>query len=90
MVCCFLLLKIMVSLLHVVLFILEVVVVNVTTLTVTNRQCCVILDSVGKDSKTQLGQKKLVKSKKFFLQPNERLERRIQNVFVLGEDKGKY
>ena len=72
-----------------ILFILEVVVINIITLTVTNRQYCVILDSVGKDSKTQLGKKKFIKSEKsFFLQPNERLERGIQNVFVLGEDKG--
>ena len=62
-------------------------VVNVTTL--TNRQYCVILDPVGKDGKPQLGQKKLVKGEKsFFLQPGERLEKGIQNVFVLGEDEG--
>ena len=62
-------------------------VVNVTTL--TNRQYCIILDPVGKDGKPQIGQKKLVKGEKsFFLQPGERLEKRIQNVFVLGEDEG--
>ena len=62
-------------------------VVSVTTL--TNRQYCVILDPVGKDSKPQLGQKRLVKGEKsFFLQPGERLEKGIQNVFVLGEDEG--
>ena len=62
-------------------------VVNVTTL--TNRQYCIILDPVGKDRKPQLGQKKLVKGEKsFFLQPGERLEKGIQNVFVLGEDEG--
>ena len=62
-------------------------VVNVTTL--TNRQYCVILDPVGKDGKPQLSQKKLVKGEKsFFLQPGERLEKGIQNVFVLGEDEG--
>ena len=62
-------------------------VVNVTTL--TNRQYCVILDPVGKDGKPQLGQKKLVKGEKsFFLQPGERLEKGIQNVYVLGEDEG--
>ena len=61
--------------------------VNVTTL--TNRQYCVILDPVGKDGKPQLGQKRLVKGEKsFFLQPGERLEKGIQNVFVLGEDEG--
>ena len=62
-------------------------VVNVTTL--TNRQYCIILDPVGKDRKPQLGQKKLIKGEKsFFLQPGERLEKGIQNVFVLGEDEG--
>ena len=54
------------------LFILKVVVVNITTLAITIRQYCVILDFVGKDGKPQLGKKKLVKSEKsFFLQPNE-------------------
>ena len=62
-------------------------VVNVTTL--TNRQYCIILYPVGKDRKPQLGQKKLIKGEKsFFLQPGERLEKGIQNVFVLGEDEG--
>ena len=39
--------------------------------------------------KPQLGQKKLVKGEKsFFLMPGEKLEKGIQNVFVLGEDEG--
>lgn len=60
---------------------------NITTL--TNRQYCVILDPVGSDSKPQLGQKKLIKGEKsFFLEPGERLEKGIQNVYVLGEDEG--
>ena len=46
------------------------------------------MDPVGKDGKPQLGQKKLVKGEKSFLQPGERLEKGIQNVFVLGEDEG--
>ena len=45
-----------------------------------------VVDIVGKDGKPQLGQKKL--GEKSFLQPGERLERGIQNVFVLGEDQG--
>lgn len=62
-------------------------VTNITTL--TNRQYCVILDPVGSDGKPQLGQKKLVKGEKsFFLEPGERLEKGIQNVYVMGEDEG--
>lgn len=62
-------------------------VANITTL--TNRQYCVILDPVGSDGKPQLGQKKLIKGEKsFFLEPGERLEKGIQNVYVLGEDEG--
>lgn len=62
-------------------------VVNITTL--NNRQYCVILDPAGADGKPQLGQKKLVKGEKsFFLMPGEKLEKGIQNVFVLGEDEG--
>ncbi|CAI8052628.1 Major vault protein [Geodia barretti] len=62
-------------------------VTNITTL--TNRQYCVILDPVGSDGKPQLGQRKLVKGEKsFFLEPGERLEKGIQNVYVLGEDEG--
>lgn len=62
-------------------------VVNITTL--SNRQYCVILDPVDSNGVPQLGRKKLVKGEKtFFLMPGERLERGIQNVFVLGEDEG--
>lgn len=62
-------------------------VVKITTL--TNRQYCVILDPVGSDGKPQLGQKKLIRGEKsFFLQPGEKLESGIQNVYVLGEDEG--
>jgi len=47
------------------------------------------MDPVGADGKPQLGQKKLVKGEKsFFLMPGEKLEKGIQNVFVLGEDEG--
>ena len=62
-------------------------VVNITTL--TNRQYCVILDPVDEHGRPQLGKKKLVKGEKsFFLMPGERLEKGIQNVFVLGENEG--
>ena len=48
-----------------------------------------ILDPCGGDGKPQLGQKKLIKGEKsFFLMPGEKLEKGIQNVYVLGEDEG--
>ncbi|XP_077413483.1 major vault protein isoform X2 [Vanacampus margaritifer] len=62
-------------------------VVNVTTL--STRQYCVILDPVGPEGKPQLGQKRVVKGERsFFLQPGERLEKGIQDVFVLSEEEG--
>lgn len=62
-------------------------VVNITTL--NNRQYCVILDPVDAKGRPQLGQKKLVKGDKtFFLMPGEKLEKGIQNVYILGEDEG--
>ena len=61
--------------------------VNITTL--SNRHYCVILDPAGPDGKPQLGQKKLIKGEKsFFLMPGEKLEKGIQNVYILGEDEG--
>lgn len=62
-------------------------VVPITTL--GPRNYCVILDPVGPDGKNQLGQKLVVKGEKsFFLQPGERLERGIQDVYVLSEQQG--
>uniref|UniRef100_A0A3P8SAU5 Major vault protein n=1 Tax=Amphiprion percula TaxID=161767 RepID=A0A3P8SAU5_AMPPE len=62
-------------------------VVDVTTL--SSRQYCVILDPVGPDGKPQLGQKRVVKGERsFFLQPGERLEHGIQDVYVLSEEEG--
>jgi major vault protein len=62
-------------------------VVNVTTL--NSRQYAVILDPIGSDGKPQLGKKRLVKGEKnFFLQPGERLDGGIRDVFVLSEDEG--
>ena len=53
------------------------------------RQYCIILDPVDDKGKPQLGRKKLVKGDiAFFLMPGERLEKGIQNVFVLGENEG--
>jgi len=62
-------------------------VVNITSL--NNRQYCVILDPADAQGKPQLGQKKLVKGEKsFFLLPGEKLEKGIQNVYILGEEEG--
>ncbi|XP_035826504.1 major vault protein-like [Aplysia californica] len=62
-------------------------VVKITSL--TNRQYCVILDPIGPNGKPQLGRKKLVKGEaNFFLMPGEKLEKGIQNVYILGEDEG--
>ncbi|KAM9457874.1 major vault protein [Clarias gariepinus] len=62
-------------------------VVDVTTL--SSREYCVILDPVGPDGKPQLGQKRVVKGERsFFLQPGERLENGIQDVYVLSEEEG--
>ncbi len=48
-----------------------------------------IINPIGADGKPQLGKKKLVKGEKsFFLQPGEKLESGIQDVYVLGEDEG--
>ncbi|XP_076435145.1 major vault protein-like isoform X2 [Babylonia areolata] len=67
----------------------EEVVGVVTINTLTNRQYCVILDPCDAAGRPQLGQKKLVKGERsFFLLPGERLEKGIQNVFILGEDEG--
>ncbi|CAD7683738.1 unnamed protein product [Nyctereutes procyonoides] len=62
-------------------------IVPITTL--GSHNYCVILDPVGPDGKNQLGQKRVVKGEKsFFLQPGERLERGIQDVYVLSEQQG--
>jgi major vault protein len=63
-------------------------VINVTTL--SSRQYVVIMDPVGADDgKPQLGKKALVKGERsFFLQPGERLENGIQEVYVLSDDEG--
>lgn len=67
----------------------EEVVGVVTITTLSNRQYCVILDPCDATGRPQLGQKKLVKGEKsFFLLPGERLEKGIQNMFILGEDEG--
>jgi len=64
----------------------EEVVGEVKITTLNNRQYCVVLDPWGKDSKTRIGQKELRKGEiSFFLNPGERLEAGIQNIYILAE-----
>ncbi|NXU51451.1 MVP protein, partial [Turnix velox] len=67
----------------------EEVVAEVTVTTLGPRQYCVVLDPVGPNGQPQLGQKLVVKGEKsFFLQPGERLQAGIQDVYVLSENEG--
>jgi len=60
--------------------------VNITIL--TNRQYCVVCDPLDAQGKPQLGKKILIKGEAFFfLRPGERLEKGIQNVYVLGDNE---
>jgi len=66
----------------------EQVVGEVKINTLTNLQFAVVLDPWNKEGKPQLGQKELRKGPlSFFLQPGERLENGIQNVYILEEDE---
>jgi len=59
--------------------------VKITSL--TNRQYCVVLDP-WKGGKQLFGQRELRKGEcSFFLNPGEKLEQGIQNVYVLGEEE---
>lgn len=61
---------------------------KVSLTSLSRRQYCVILDPLGENGKPQLGKKQLVKGEAcFFLRPGERLERGIQNVYVLGNQE---
>jgi len=61
---------------------------NVQATVLSNRQFCVVVDPVGKDGKQNFGRREIRKGEcNFFLQPGERLEAGIQNVFVLGEEQ---
>ncbi|XP_075302186.1 major vault protein isoform X2 [Opisthocomus hoazin] len=67
----------------------EEVVAEVAVTTLGPRQYCVVLDPVGPNGQPQLGQQRVVKGEKsFFLQPGERLQAGIQDVYVLSEDEG--
>ncbi|CAF1087677.1 unnamed protein product [Rotaria sp. Silwood1] len=71
-----------------ILSVYEQLVAVVDVITLNSRQYCVILDPVA-HGKPQLGKKKLIVGEKsFFLQPGEKLENGIQDVFILGEDEG--
>ncbi|XP_051497519.1 major vault protein isoform X2 [Apus apus] len=67
----------------------EEVVAEVTVTTLGPRQYCVVLDPVGPNGQPQLGQQRVIKGEKsFFLQPGERLQAGIEDVYVLSEDEG--
>jgi len=67
----------------------EKVVGEVSLTTLTNRQYCVVVDPFdSKTRKLRLGQRELRKGQcSFFLNPGERLEAGISNVYVLGEEE---
>lgn len=66
----------------------EQVVGVVQATTLTSRQFAVIVDPVGEDGKNRLGHRELRKGEvTFFLRPGERLEKGIQNIYVLGEEE---
>jgi major vault protein len=60
--------------------------VKITTL--TNRQFCTVIDPMGTNGKIRYGARELRKGEcSFFLHPGERLEKGIQDVYVLAEDE---
>lgn len=66
----------------------EQVVQQVQVTTLSSRQFCVIVDPVGADGKNRLGHRELRKGEStFFLRPGEKLEKGIQNIYVLGEEE---
>lgn len=68
----------------------EEVVGEVRITTLNSRQYCVILDPVDSASgRNQLGKRKMVQGPaNFFLQPGEKLEKGIQNIYILSEEDG--
>eukprot|EP00004_Rigifila_ramosa_P000769 TRINITY_DN107_c0_g1_i3.p1 TRINITY_DN107_c0_g1~~TRINITY_DN107_c0_g1_i3.p1 ORF type:complete len:871 (-),score=224.55 TRINITY_DN107_c0_g1_i3:176-2737(-) len=67
----------------------EQVVGEVRVTTLNSRQYCVVVDPVDpRTGKIQLGQRQVRTGElSFFLCPGERLEKGIQDVYVLGEDE---
>jgi len=65
----------------------EELVTEVKLTTLNNRQYCVVLDPIVR-GKQQFGQKEMRKGEaSFFLRPGEKLEKGIQNVYVLTEEE---
>jgi major vault protein len=66
----------------------EKVVGQPSIISLNSRQYCVVVDPVGDDGKQRLGQRILRKGDvSFFLKPGEKLEKGIQNVYVLRDDE---
>lgn len=66
----------------------EEVVGEVELTTLSSNQYCVVLDPVDSTGKQLFGQKELRRGEaNFFLLPGERLERGIQNHFILSEEE---
>ena len=67
----------------------ESVVGQVSITTLTNRQYCVVVDPYDAESgKQRFGHREVrIGERSFFLNPGERLEAGIQDVYVLGEDE---
>jgi len=66
----------------------ENVVGQVELTTLTNRQYAVVLDPHDADGVQKLGTKTIIRGEaSFFLQPGERLENGIEDVYILGDDE---
>jgi major vault protein len=66
----------------------EEVVKEVPITTLSNRQFCVVVDYVDEHGVVQWGKRQLRQGERsFFLQPGERLENGIQNIYVLRSDE---
>lgn len=66
----------------------EKVVGQPSLISLNSRQYCVLVDPVDENGKQQLGRRVLRKGDcLFFLKPGEKLEKGIQNVYVLREDE---
>jgi major vault protein len=61
---------------------------NVSIITLTKQQYCVVVNPVDKNGDPQWGQRDLRKGEvSFFLQPGEELENGVETVQILGEDE---
>ncbi|KNC53117.1 major vault protein [Thecamonas trahens ATCC 50062] len=67
----------------------EAVVGQIEITTLTNRQYCVVVDPVdAKTGRQRFGHREVrIGERSFFLNPGERLESGIEDVYVLGEDE---